>query len=334
VEPLSQKAWERVEARVFERLDRGELLLPRPTATRAVASAPLWIGAAALLAAASVLLWWRFEAAPLLAEHAAKVGLQASAAPLATPAAPGNLAAAPADGTRIVTSTAPAQTSLGEAELTLAAHSDLRFSGSDAAGWLLRLDAGQVDCQVAPRNGRPAFVVEAGTTRVTVVGTRFTVSREGELAHVSVREGHVRVTSGALELSLGPGESWPAAPAAADPAPPQPRAKARPRPHAGTASRALHARTAQPSAARERFEEATRLEASDPEAALALYGALARERGPWAANALYAQARLEFERGAVSRARPLLLRYLKHHPRGVNVSDVRTLLDELGPASR
>lgn len=325
VEPLSQKAWERVEARVFERLDRGELLLPRATANESLARAPLWIGAAALLAAASVLLWWRFEAAPLLANHAASGSLHASAAPLA---APGDLAAAPADGTRIVTTTAPAQTSLGEAELTLSAHSDLRLSGSDAAGWLVRLEAGQIDCQVAPRHGRPAFVVEAGSTRVTVVGTRFTVSREGELARVSVSEGHVRVASGALELILGPGQSWPVTPAAADPSPPP--AEAAPfSPRTGTAPGPRQSRNAAPSAARERFERATRLEASDPEAALGLYAALAKTRGPWAANALYAQARLELERGAVSRARPLLLRYLKRHPKGVNAGDVRTQLDKL-----
>jgi hypothetical protein len=81
--------------------------------------------------------------------------------------------------------------------------------------------------------------------------------------------------------------------------------------------------------ARARFERAARLEASAPDLALTLYDELARSRGPWSANALYAQARLEFERGALPKAKALLVRYLQRHPSGVNAVDVRELLLEI-----
>lgn len=315
VEPLSLKAWERVEVRLFERIERGELTPRASLASRALPHTPLWLGAAALVAAASVLLWWRFEAAPLLVAQAvsAAVHNSASAPPstlTASPALDTGLARAEAAAelTRIVTTTAATATTIGEADVTLAAHSDVSFSGSDATGWLVQLERGQVDCHVAPRHGRPPFVVQAGDTSVSVVGTRFSVRREGSAVDVTVREGHVRVASGSLELVLGPGEQWPA----------RLRASASRAPRVSPSERAS-----------ERFERAARLEASDPRRALRLYGDLARSRGPWSANALYAQARLEFERGALAKAQPLLLRYLQRHPNGVNAGDVRKLLLEI-----
>lgn len=335
VEPLPQRAWDRVESRVFEAIDRGELTAPSRLESRGAASAPLWIGAAALLAAASVLLWWRFEAAPSLATRMAGDAVPVSATadnadtkspdPLALlPATPPDAtlaATASRATTRIMTTAAPTQTAIGEAEVTLAAHSALSFSGSDATGWLLRLERGQVDCHVAPRHGRPAFIVQGGETRVSVVGTRFSVRREGDAARVVVSEGHVRVASGELTLMLGPGEQWPA---------PAPRVEtnARRRAPASRSARST-ASAASHNAGRDRFERAARLEASDPNAALALYAELAQSRGPWSANALYAQARLEFERGAFAKAEPLLSSYLRRHPNGVNVGDVRKILGEI-----
>ena len=321
VEPLSQKAWERVEARLFERVERGELRRPAALASRALPRAPWWIGAAALLAAASVLLW-RAEGTSELAARAAGAALQRSATPQApetSPAPPAVLPvpardellataeAAPA-ATHIVTTSAATETTIGEAEITLAAHSDASFSGSDTGGWLVRLERGQVDCHVAPRHGRPAFVVLAGDTRVSVVGTRFSVRRDGAAVLVRVREGHVRVASGSFERMLGPGEQWPA-------------------PRSRRANESARAASSDP--ARTRFERAARHEARDPELSLGLYAQLAQSQGPWSSNALYAQARLEFERGALAQAKPLLLRYLERHPRGVNASDVRALLLEI-----
>jgi TolA-binding protein len=77
----------------------------------------------------------------------------------------------------------------------------------------------------------------------------------------------------------------------------------------------------------ERYEAAARLEGRDPERALAGYRQLAAEGGPWAANALYAEARLELELGRTARARRLLRRYLDRFPDGLNAEDARSLLE-------
>lgn len=323
VEPLSRPAWERVEAGVFARLDRGEHLLPSLDSDMPSAwQGRRWAVAAALAAAASILLVLRFL--PSFGDDTVPHSVVAQApTSVAAPAAPRHEA-------RIVSTDAPTQTTLGEAVLTLAAHSDVAVAGSDAEGWLVRLEAGQVDCQVAPRRGRPPFVVQAGDTKVSVVGTRFTVTRldpatHGAAAQVSVSEGHVQVDSGSNHVLLGPGESWPMAQLEAPAIEP---ADAAPPSEAVRSERTRPKKAAYVVAprAQQRFERAARLEAKDPAAALSIYQQLARGKGPWAANALYAQARLELERGRPERAEPLLRRYLDRHPKGMNAGDVRKLL--------
>jgi hypothetical protein len=320
VEPLSRAAWDRVEARVFERLDRGEHHVADTAEVPHRLPARLWAGAAIAAAAAIVLFW-----------------LGQSSAPLPNvPVAPAEVATRtiPTDTAHIATTDAPTRTTIGEATLTLGARSEVHVAGSDASGWLVRLDRGEVDCEVAPRHGRPPFVVQAGETRVTVVGTRFTVLREGLQARVQVREGRVHVESGAHDVMLAPGESWPSDPPAISsddlpevPArafdPPSAPAKARGRPAQ------LLRRAAPVSEPGERFEQAARLEASDPEAAIAVYRKLAAGQGPWAANGLYAEARLEFERGRPQRAATLLRRYLSRYRDGSNVEDVEALLKRI-----
>jgi hypothetical protein len=314
VEPLSRPAWDRVEAGVFARLDRGEHLLASVEATPTAIHTRRWMMAGVFAAAASVALWWQVDSTdepPVMAQQ-----VQPTAPEVARHEA------------RIVSTDAPTETTLGETRITLAAHSDVSVAGSDAEGWLVRLAAGEVDCAVAPRRGRPPFVVQAGLTKVSVVGTRFTVTRSGAEARVEVSEGHVQVDSAESHVLLGPGDSWPkaepeaAAEVAAEPEAPvdsddldeQPR---------GKSTSAFTPR------AQQRFERAARLEARDPVAALAIYKQLANGKGPWAANALYAQARLELERGRPQRAKPLLSRYLERHPRGLNAADVRNLLDRI-----
>jgi hypothetical protein len=264
--------------------------------------------AGAFAAAASLALWWRLAPSDELAPMARE----------ATPTAPITTPVVARHEARIVSTDAPTETTLGEALITLAAHSDVNVAGSDAEGWLVRLEAGQVDCKVAPRHGRPPFVVQAGVTKVSVVGTRFTVARTGAQARVSVSEGHVQVDSDEGHVLLGPGESWPSV----EPAPAE--ADDTDEPHGKASSVVPHAQ--------QRFERAARLEAKDPVAALSIYKQLARANGPWAANALYAQARLELERGRPQRAEPLLQRYLVRHPQGLNVADVRKLLERVQKA--
>jgi hypothetical protein len=312
VEPLSRPAWDRVEAGVFARLDRGEHLIANVKAVPTPIHARRWLMAGAFAAAASLALWWRVDA----------IDEPAPLAQLAQPAAP----AVARHEARIVSTDAPTETTLGEARITLAAHSDVSVAGSDAEGWLVRLATGEVDCTVAPRQGRPPFVVQAGLTKVSVVGTRFTVARTGAGARVDVTEGHVQVDSAEGHVLLGPGDSWPKAepeaPAEVEPEAPadidelddQPRGKSS---------------SLSPSRAQQRFERAARLEAKNPAAALGIYQQLSRGKGPWAANALYAQARLELERGRPERAKSLLGRYLERHPRGLNAADVRNLLDRI-----
>jgi ferric-dicitrate binding protein FerR (iron transport regulator) len=315
-----------VEQRVFERLDRGALLLPATAAERRPVSALLWGAAAALVVAASVLFWWRFESATPSAARSADDALHASPRPQAAPAllpaaeARAESEAPAVESTRIVTTSASTQTTLGEAELSLAARSEVIVSGSDRTGWLIRLERGEVDCHVAPRGGRPDFVVQAADTRVSVVGTRFSVRRRGDAVSVRVREGQVRVLSGSLESMLGPGEEWPPPSARAESTHDR-RARSTP---VSRSKRSKGAASREP--ARERFERASRLEASQPELALALYGELARSGGAWAANALYAQARLELERGSFATSRGLLARYIERYPKGLNIDDVRALL--------
>jgi hypothetical protein len=85
---------------------------------------------------------------------------------------------------------------------------------------------------------------------------------------------------------------------------------------------------------KQRYEQAARLEAAEPAAAIAIYRELARGKGVWAANALFAQARLELDRGRTAEAVRLLDIYLRRYPGGNNAADARALLDATGrPAS-
>lgn len=61
-----------------------------------------------------------------------------------------------------------------------------------ARGRRVWLDRGEAYFEVAHDPSRP-FVVDAGTRRVTVLGTRFSVRRDGERVTVAVVEGRVRI---------------------------------------------------------------------------------------------------------------------------------------------
>jgi hypothetical protein len=77
---------------------------------------------------------------------------------------------------------------------------------------------------------------------------------------------------------------------------------------------------------RERYDAASKLEAQKPEAAMALYSDLARQGGAWGMNALFAEGRLEADRGHSSDAVRLLEEYLARYPVGPNAEDARRLL--------
>jgi transmembrane sensor len=63
------------------------------------------------------------------------------------------------------------------------------------------LERGEAYFEIAHDAGRP-FVVEVGRQQVTVVGTKFSVRRDGERLRVQVLEGRVRVTSASGATAL------------------------------------------------------------------------------------------------------------------------------------
>jgi hypothetical protein len=84
-----------------------------------------------------------------------------------------------------------------------------------------------------------------------------------------------------------------------------------------------------PATPQEIYESAARLEARDPDAALAIYARLASGSGAWAANALYAEGRLRADRGQQAEGKRLLSEYLTRFPQGPNATDARDLLSRL-----
>jgi hypothetical protein len=365
VEPLSERRWAEIEQRT---LDRSALEGARPEPPARASRAP-WLAAAA---------------AALVA-----LGLGALRGP--------GERIVTASTSRIVTESGTTRTMAGDVDVEIGPGANVLLLERAPDAWLVSIEQGSCHFSVPSRQGRPPFVIEAGRTRVEVVGTRFTVSRAlgADVAAVVVEEGTVRVTEGGEPHLVHAGERWRAereltavhpattipetsAPEAAGvatpvgsgdveeavavtrpagtarravPAPTEPSVIAEPAPEASSepppsvaavdeitpvAPEASEGVLSAPSptsepppapSVRERFARAEAMESRDPATALSEYEALAREGGPWGANALYAQARLLLERGQRDRARALLQRYLELHPSGMNAEDARALLD-------
>lgn len=293
VEPLPEARYARAERALFDRLAReGNATPPAKRDAR-------WAFAAIAAAAVIAILVWR---------------------PWATRAPV--VAAAPSPS-HMVTEATSSHVTLGENDLDLGPETSLVSTGDDELGVVLVLESGSVTCHVAPRHGRPPFVVQAGDVRVTVKGTRFTVTRNGTAVSVSVESGVVDVNGDGTLTELTAGGRWPAA--TVDPMPTTtPTASIAP---SSTAAASGVARPAPDAQAR--FEAAETLEATDPDAAIATYGALAKGSGPWAENALFAQGRLLAERGRKSDAEKVLRDYLARYPAGRNAGDARALLAQM-----
>jgi hypothetical protein len=191
IEPLTEQRWSEIETSLFAELDAERLdAEPAPKSEEAPRR-------------------WRARPAAVLVmagAMAAAIGAIAGRTLWTSPLAPA--ASAPAS---IVTGESDSKVALGESEIDVAPDSAVLVSGDDDRGVLVVLDHGKVDCEVAPRTGRPAFVVQAGDVRVRVVGTRFAVERDahGPGAHVLVAHGIVEVTSHGHTMTLRDGESWP-----------------------------------------------------------------------------------------------------------------------------
>ena len=118
----------------------------------------------------------------------------------------------------------------------------------------------------------------------------------------------VEVTSDGKSSLVAAGQSWPAARGAVEPAPTVPATPAPEPVRAPLDVRAGLPATAPapPSTPRARYEAASLLEPRQAEAALAIYRELARQGGTVGQNALFAEGRLETDRGELIEARALL----------------------------
>ncbi len=314
IEPLGEARWARVERAVLQAAAEADARVdaaPAGAADRRRFAAAFLVLAGALAAIAGGVAWRAF------------------------------LPEAHEGATRVETAAIGSRVEFGESTIDVGPSSAVRLSGDDARGVLVTLDRGRVECDVTPRRQRPPFLVEAGGVEVRVIGTHFVVTRAGDAITVDVQRGEVQVTSDGQDAFVVAGSHWPraatpdakTAPAEA-PAPsapadaPDPRSAPEPRP--SPAPPAPQSRPAAPAPSpREQYATASRLEAQQPGAALALYGQLASQGGPWGENALFAAGRLEADRGANDDARRLLREYLSRYPSGPNAADARKLLDRL-----
>jgi hypothetical protein len=299
VEPLGEQRWARIERGLFERVDAGEAG-PQGTSVARVEASPRWRMAAALMLAGA--------AAAMLGAGAWHM--------ISTPTRVTTVVPS-----RITTEATGSSVSVGEAKLSLAPQSTVSVSGDDAHGVTVFLDRGRVECEVPPRAGRPAFSVQAGDVLVQVVGTHFAVARSDADVQVDVQRGVVQVTASGRRLDVSAGEHWPAAADSASVAPTASATMQQPAPPPSS--------SAPPPSPREVYESASRLEASRPDLAVSMYRELAAHGGPWGMNALFAEGRLQADRGHVTEARRVLQEYLARYPSGPNADDARQLLERL-----
>ena len=303
--PQSDARRERVERQVFAELQRMRV------AERADAAIPEarfrgWLGAAAFAAAAAM--------AVALFAHSSEIKIAEREVP--------SQITTPIGGT--------SQFTVGDAVMVAGGDTSVEVKHGDDGGITLVLARGSVDCDVAPRNGRPPFHVLAGDIAVEVVGTRFTVTRT-PTPRVDVTRGKVRVTAPGGSWLVAAGESWspavsvsarvPVDPAPVDPAPvaAAPVAAA---PVAATppAPAPVHRVSSQAA-----FLAAGRLEAADPARAAKAFRAIASGKDSWAAPALYALTELHAssDRDAALADCAEYLRRFPHDPQAEDVTWLR-----------
>ena len=318
---LSDLSRHRIREAVFQRLDAGDLpveevedagadVTPLPVRRRRTAMIAGGAAVAAAAAAAVVVLAVRDGA----------------------PAGP--------SFSRVATDEAPSRVTVGEADLTLAARSAMTVSESPDGGVVVALEQGEVRCAVAPRGERPPFVVLAADVRVEVVGTRFTVRRDGEVVGVVVDEGTVRVArAGEAQLVRASG-TWPVVTASgpdpeaepeAEPEPEMamdPMRVGRPKPARRESAPVQEKPAVDPD--KEQYKKAQKAETERrPGEALAIYKQIAAGGSKWAPMALFAQAGLEAELGNKAAARRLLTEYLRRYPNVFNAPVARDQLKKL-----
>lgn len=186
------------------------------------------------------------------------------------------------------------------------------------------LTSGTVDFGVPPRGSASAFVVTTPHARVESEGAKFRVDVVPTQTEVVVSSGTTRTIASDVAHPVNAGETWTSATAV----PPAPSSTALSIPTSGIAPPPSTARALSPQA---QFELAESLESADPDRAAAQYDALAKSGGPWADNALFAEGRLQADRGRRDDAKRLLTEYLARYPNGPNAVDARALLERQSP---
>jgi TolA-binding protein len=292
IEELSELGWKRVEQSVFQ-ANRHLEAQDRQPANVSSASAGqrrrLWVAGLTLAAVAAFGLF-------------VLPGLQA----------PTEETVANSQRSRIETQSSPSEVYIGAAAIEVSPQSAIwidRLADDisvtvDEGGMRLRVESDASPMQV-----------HAGDVRIEVMSTDFSVFRQANRVNVEVAAGSLILFARGNRITLEAGDTWPVPTATAAPSIEKPRPP----------TRSSKQKKKEPSP-RSLFQQATELEASAPEAAIALYKQVAKGSGAWAANALFAQGRLHHARGEQKRARAILAQYLQRFPEGPNAADAKALL--------
>jgi hypothetical protein len=293
--PTSDARRDRIERDVITRVaamqsaDRADAVVPAP-------SSRWWLGAGIAVAAAAIV------AIVVLSSRDAVETVATAPSRVVTPAG------------------GASRFTVGDAVIDAGSDTSVEVASSPDAGVTLSLARGSVDCDVAPRAGRPPFRVIAGDVVVEVVGTRFTVARSPAV-RIDVARGTVHVSHDGRTEAVTAGESWPTITAAVpvevpsvpiDAPPPDPAITIEPPP--------THVATPPARTSRQAWEAAHKLAATDRAAAARAYRAIANGSDSYAALALFDLAELH---GAaeIDAAAHEFAEYLRRFPSGANAED-------------
>ncbi len=324
IEPLTEARWGRVERAVFRAVEHGDL-----------GAEPFGLREEGRKESLRLLRWRSSTSFILAGAAAAAIGAFTCRTIVQK-----EVQARP---TRVETAATGSRVEVGDSTVDVGPQSSVRVVGDDAHGVIVVLDGGRVEVDVAPRHDRPAFIVQAGPVEVRVVGTHFVVTRTGPAVTVDVQRGKVEVTSGELHTLVAAGAHWPPSqegttvPVSAPPPPEPPAATKRTVPAPAHASpsapreqyESVGKLEARALSQREQYESASKLEAREPDAASSVYRELSKQGGKWGMNALFAEGRLDSDRGRNDEAAALLREYLDRYPHGPNAEDARRLLGHL-----
>jgi len=182
---MSDVAWARVERNVLTR-NQG-------TITNAVGSKEI---------RGSSRSNWVWLAVPIAAAAAFALAFFSMNGPSQAPPA----TAGSDEPSRVVAGDAPSSVTFGDTHLTLEAHTAVVMD-QNAAKPTAVLENGAALFTIPARGDRQLTVL-AGDTLVRTSNAQFRVSREGELAQVTVDSGTVRITFRGHDVTVGPHHGW------------------------------------------------------------------------------------------------------------------------------